>query len=166
MTWADAPCATKRLTSQSTSCLRKVLSLNIPLLTHAAYTWVDILDFDAAGGPRTPPLQSLSKEVFPASLSLISFMAFTRSSFNKSRAPKINTSSLSLSLSLLPSFSFFCFLPILCQVKAFWKLLFCDDVAAMPGKVSRHADAWGVRKMLSHIFRQMRLARQPMDPRL
>lgn len=80
-------------------------------------------------------------------------MALTQSNFNKLGEPPKKVCAFSV-------------FPSLCQVKAFWKLLFCDDLAAMPGKVSRHADAWGVRKMLSHIFRQMRLARQPRDPRL
>lgn len=43
--------------------LRKTIALNIPLLTHAAHAWISVFDFDATGGPRTPPLHSLTRQV-------------------------------------------------------------------------------------------------------
>ena len=34
---------------------------------------------------------------------------------------------------------------------------------AKPSKLQIHADAWGVRKLISHALRSLRLAREPRD---
>ena len=46
-----------------------------------------------------------------------------------------------------------------------YKVLVGDE-DSMPGKVSICADSWGVRKLLSHVFRNMRLSRTPRDLQL
>lgn len=48
----------------------------------------------------------------------------------------------------------------LVKVKAFWSLMSPTD---MPGKISRHASAWGLRKLMSHVLRALRLARAPRE---
>lgn len=37
--------------------------MNLPILIRTAQVWTEIFDYAAAGGPRTPPLQSLTAEV-------------------------------------------------------------------------------------------------------
>ena len=54
--------------------------------------------------------------------------------------------------------------PFESEVKKFWEIY--GDEQCQPGKVTIHADSWGIRKLLSHVFRQMRLSRQPRDFRL
>jgi hypothetical protein len=41
---------------------RKAIQMNLPVLIQAARVWVDVLDFQACGTPRTPPLPSLASE--------------------------------------------------------------------------------------------------------
>lgn len=48
-----------------------------------------------------------------------------------------------------------------CQVKRFWTLMALDGTANAPGKIGMHADAWGVRKLMSHCLRSLRLGRVP-----
>ena len=36
-----------------------------------------------------------------------------------------------------------------------------DGTANAPGKIGMHADAWGVRKLMSHCLRSLRLGRVP-----
>ena len=48
-----------------------------------------------------------------------------------------------------------------CQVKRFWTLMPLDGTANAPGKIGMHADAWGVRKLMSHCLRSLRLGRVP-----
>ena len=36
-----------------------------------------------------------------------------------------------------------------------------DGTPNAPGKIGMHADAWGVRKLMSHCLRSLRLGRAP-----
>ena len=146
--------------------LRKTIALNIPLLTHAAHAWISVFDFDATGGPRTPPLHSLTRQVpwSPGTMvCILNIVLFTGTLKFWKGGHAYHTLPQKVFFYLQPSKSIKLPLPLFWQVKAFWSLIYADDPAHMPGKVSRHADAWGVRKMLSHIFRNMRLARLPRD---
>ena len=48
-------------------------------------------------------------------------------------------------------------------MKKFWSLMATDDEPA-PGKIGMHADAWGVRRLLTHVLRALRLGRKPRVP--
>lgn len=37
--------------------------MNIKVLLEVAHVWVDVFDYDSCGTARTPPLQSLQKQV-------------------------------------------------------------------------------------------------------
>lgn len=47
------------------------------------------------------------------------------------------------------------------QVKAFWSLMSVGGLEKKPSKLQMHADAWGIRKLISHALRTLRLARAP-----
>ena len=49
------------------------------------------------------------------------------------------------------------------QVKKFWRLMVVSGVDSLPTKVKLHADAWGVRKLISHSLRSLRLSREPRE---
>lgn len=38
-----------------------------------------------------------------------------------------------------------------------------SGVDSLPTKVKLHADAWGVRKLISHSLRSLRLSREPRE---
>lgn len=55
------------------------------------------------------------------------------------------------------------YIPKPCQVQRFWVLMAVQGMELKPSKVVVHADAWGIRKLISHALRTLRLQRAPRE---
>ena len=126
---------------------RRAIQMNLPVLIKTAQIWVDIFDYEACGSARTPPLPSLASEVL---LSMTVQCGWQCKSFMKVLSehqltqPWLHSMGCGAGEKILVAYG-------------------CDCFDEQPTKVKIHAEAWGVRKLMSHALRSLRLAREPRD---
>ena len=123
------------------SALRKAVSLNSEVLCCLARQWVQ--DFTFQGHPRTVPLKATLKQV----LAGCSSVYYSNMSSRVARSNGTN-----------PTFP---------EVTAFWRMSVASDddadTAGMPGRIQIHAEAWGLKKLLSLAIRRMKEVSQFRD---
>ena len=125
--------------------LRTALDMNAEVLWATAEVWVEVFDFEAANQtPRTMPLKMVQTE-----------------------AIQKNKTVNMVNIILIGCFMLFRFF-VSCgslQVTKFWHFMLDDDVERSgPSKTMMYADAWGIRKLISHALRNLRQDRSPRAP--
>lgn len=140
--------------------------MNAEVLWAAAEVWVSVFDFEGSGGvPRTFPVKMVLDEAkcwqgmgnLLIVFSLVGFLfglksiSFKRISTNNH--PIVYGTGIENHIPIP-------------QVTKFWRFMLQDDfLRDGPSKTKIYADAWGIKKLMSHALRNLRQDRSPRVPR-
>ena len=47
------------------------------------------------------------------------------------------------------------------QVNRFWTMVNARDAEMQPGRVQKHAEAWGFKKLISYVLRRLKMGHKP-----